>query len=101
MKIIDMERFESAIRETYPHMTPDVAARSAELWIRSIDPMLYDALNCWIDKKPVPDVRHGEFSINRIVNLRADGDYLNAMILLSEYIRDPIAGWALITDLPR
>lgn len=98
MQYIDMDRFKAAIREAYPTMAPAVADRYAQLWLSQIDPQLFGVLNCWINKTPISghDIQIGEFSVKRIVSIRADGDYLRAILLLSEYIRNPNAGRAKI-----
>lgn len=60
-------------------------------------PMLYEALQCWIAGTPLPDVSYQPeggkcYSIEGIMALRGNQDSLQAMLLLSDYIRDPALG---------
>lgn len=96
MKSIDHEQFSQAILRQYPGLTASIAEGYANLWSVRIDPMLYDALECWMNQKPMPDVRSGEMTLSRILSIRGDRDELQAILLLSDYIRNPVAGMARI-----
>jgi hypothetical protein len=93
---INQEAFASAIRKQYAGFSETVAAEYAARWTAQLNPQLHGALLQWIHNEPIEDVCVGEFSIKEIVNIRADGDYLKAILLLSEYMSDPRKGKAQI-----
>ena len=94
---IDMNAFAKAITETYAGYSEEAAARQAEIWAERLHPMLEEAVKCWIAGEAVPDVSYtapdGEsFSIESIISLRGENDYMRAMLLLSDFINDPRRG---------
>ena len=94
---IDLNAFAKAIRETYPGYTEAFALGYARNWAERLDPMLQEAVQCWIDGKPLPEVAYQpeggkRYSIESIMALRGVNDSLQAMLLLSDYIRDPAVG---------
>lgn len=101
MESINLADFAKAIERQYPGLTPALAQGYANVWAEQTEPALYEALQCWIDGKPVPNVEYGEMSIQRILAIRADRDELRAILLLSEYIRNPRVGKARIMTLRR
>ena len=102
---VDLEKFAQAIRETYPGYTSQLAHGYAKLWAQQIHPLLQPALQSWIDGKPWEDVEYQpkggkRYSVRSIMALRGSKDCLQAMLLLSEYIRDSRRGEARIL-MPR
>ena len=93
---IDLNEFARALRYYRGGMSEDIALRYAMLYLNGLNPRLENALACWIKGEPIQDIAHGEFSIKSILNIRADHDELGAILLLSEYMQDPIAGKARI-----
>ena len=92
MDTINLSDFARAIERQYRGMTHAVAEGYARIWAQETDPSLYPALQCWIDGKPVPNETHGEMSLYDIKNILYSDDDLNAILLISGYIRDPEAG---------
>lgn len=98
METINLSDFAKAIEKHYNYMTSDVAENCAKIWYRDLDPLCYEAVQCWINGTPVPDVQYGEMSVEQILNIRCDDDELRAILLLSDYIRDHDAGMARIFE---
>ena len=97
MVCVDLNKFAEAIRDTYPGYTEQAAANQSELWAQRLHPMLEEAVRCWIAGEPIENVSYqapdGEsFSIESIMDLRGDNDWLHAMLLLSDFINDPTRG---------
>lgn len=93
---INRKDFIDAIRKQYTGLSDSVASEYADMWLNKLSPQLYSSVNQWIRGEPIDDVCVGEFSIKGIIDIRSDGDYLKAMLLLSDYIADPRKGKALI-----
>ena len=80
----DMERL---IREYDPLMTEDATTRYAQKYIETLDSRFDTALKEFAEKKIETDIREGEFSIRIIRQLKGCG-YLQALLLLDDYIKD-------------
>ncbi len=94
---VDLQRFGKAIRETYPGYNEETSVRQAKLWAERLDVAVEEAVKCWIAGEAIPDIAYtapnGEtFSIERIIAVRGENDYLRAMLLLSDFINDPKRG---------
>ena len=96
MESIDLQHFSSAIRRQYPGLTQKMADGYARLWVQKMEPQLIPALLCWINQEPLPAVEHHGMTLKKVLAICGDGDELQAMLLLSEYIRDPKVGMARI-----
>ena len=92
MENIDLARFSQAIRRQYPGITSEMADGYARLWERRIDPLCTEALSCWIREEALPEVRFQDMTLQQILAIRGDNDALQAILLMSDYIRDPSAG---------
>ena len=89
---IDLTSFSQAIRRQYPGITSEMADGYARLWERRIDPLCAEALSCWIRGEALPEVRFQEMTLQRVLNIRGDEDALQAILMMSDYIRDPSVG---------
>ena len=94
---IDLEAFAAAISQTYKNYGGQAAEGYARLWAERLHPMLEEAVCCWIEGKPIPDVSYRPeggklYSLVSIMKLRGSSDVLQAMMLLSDYIDDPKRG---------
>ena len=96
MADIDLNAFAAAIHRQYPGRTMAVCERYAKMWREEIDDSLQSALNCWISGKPVPNIKVGKYSIWDIMSIRPEDDWLQAILLMSEYIKNPVRGEARI-----
>ena len=101
METINLSDFAKAIERQYPGITSMLAEGYARVWIEKIDPSLFDALQCWIDGKEVPDAEYDGMSIQKIMDIRHNSDVIKAILLLSDYIQDPKRGLARIRWLRR
>lgn len=89
---IEVGKLAEAIRQSYKTMNDISSANLAAQIIEGLDESLKDALLAWIEGKEIPDVSHGEYSISKILTCRDSQDYLMAIRMLSDYIKDPIVG---------
>lgn len=100
LKNINKHEFASAIKQSYKLMSEMSAANMARKLIQSLDSSLEPAVIAWINGEPVPDVAVDQYSINKILIIRNNCDYLEAFKLLSEYKDNPTLGekniWQLI-----
>ena len=98
---IDLNRFAQALMQSYPGMDEQAAQRYAQKYQERMHPMLQRCVENWIAGKRIENVAYapeGEngFSIQDIMSWRCNNDYLEAMLLLSDYINDPKLGKARI-----
>ena len=96
MSEINRDVFVKALCEQNPGMPAVLMGNIADTYLKDIDPRLYPALNCWINRKPVENVTYGSYSLERIMQIRGNNDYLQAMVLLSAYMKDEKRGSAMI-----
>jgi hypothetical protein len=89
---IATERFAKAINQTYKTMNEVSSANLAAKLIEELDERLEAALLAWIEGKEIPDVSYEEYSISKILTCRNSQDYLMAIRMLSDYIKDSIEG---------
>lgn len=89
---INVQKFASAIQQTYKTMTEVSSNNLAQNIIENLDERLEVALLAWIEGEDIPDVAYGEYSISKILTCRNSHDYLMAIRMLSDYIKDPVEG---------
>lgn len=89
---INAEKLAEAIRQTYKTMNEVSSVNLAAQIVEGLDQRLESALLAWIDGEEVPDVSYEEYSISKILTCRNSHDYLMAIRMLSDYIKDPIEG---------
>jgi hypothetical protein len=89
---IEIRQLTDAIKQTYKTSTEASAQNIAKLVIEQTDDILEPALSAWINGTPIPDIVVGNYSINKILKIRNNSDYLEAIRLLSEYKNDPVSG---------
>ncbi len=98
---IDLKRFVQALMQSYPGMDEHAAQRYAKQYQERLHPMVQGCVESWIAGRRIENVSYapeGEkgFSIRDIMSWRCSNDYLEAMLLLSDYINDPMRGQARI-----
>ncbi len=100
VKNVDMAKYEEAVKEAYTYngVVMEVYKNYAILYTQRIAPELYGIVNDWINKEPIKDAdtKFGEYSLNMILALRPGEKILQAILLLSDYIKDPEKGKAKI-----
>jgi hypothetical protein len=96
LKTIDKQQFADAIRQSYKTMTEVSSLNLAIKLMESLDESLEEAVKAWIEGKEIPDIATDKYSVNKILTIRNNSDYLEAFRLLSEYINDPQTGEKLI-----
>lgn len=89
---IDQQSFTTAIKQSYEMMTDVSSSNLAAQLIESLDTALEEAVKAWIEGAEIPNVVANKYSINKILSIRNNSDYLEAFRLLSGYIKDPAAG---------
>ena len=89
---INHQEFANAIRQSYKTMTDASSFNLAAQLMESFDASLEEAVKAWIEGKEIPDTAFEKYSINKILSIRNNSDYLEAFELLSDYIRDPVIG---------
>lgn len=89
---IDVQKLASAIQQTYKTMTEVSSNNLATSIIENLDERLEMALLAWIEGEDIPDVTYGEYSISKILTCRNSQDYLMAIRMLSDYIKNPVEG---------
>ena len=82
---IDINSFAAAIKQSYKMMTDTSSINLAAQLVQVLDEDLKEAVEAWIAGKEIPDVSIGKYSINKILTIRNNSDYLQAFKLLSEY----------------
>lgn len=98
---VDQKQFAQAMMQSYPGMDEQAAQRYAELYQERLHPTVQRCVESWITGRRIENVSYapeGEegFSIRDIMSWRCTNDYLEAMLLLSDYINDPKRGRARI-----
>ena len=96
MSDFDREAFIRALCDMQPGMPEQLVANMADMYLQDMDPRLYPALTSWINREPVENVTWGEFSLEKIMMIRGNDNYLDAMVLLSAYMQDEKKGRARI-----
>lgn len=89
---IDQQKFAIAIKQSYKTMTEVSSVNLALQLIDLLDATLEEAVIAWIEGSEVPDIAFEKYSVNKILSIRNNSDYLEAFRLLSDYIKDPAAG---------
>jgi len=89
---VDIEKFALAIRESYKIMTDISSINLATKLVETLDEELEVAVIAWIEGKEVPNIEVGKYSINKILAIRNNSDYLEAFNLLSNYKQDAFSG---------
>lgn len=93
---VTLNNLTQALMRMQPGFPVAIVTRQAAQILEQVEPALYPALRSWLNAQPVGDFAHGEFTLQQIVGIRGDGDYLNAIVLMSKYMRDEKVGRALI-----
>jgi len=89
---INQQNFAIAIKQSYKTMTDISSSNLAKQLIASLDASFEEAVSAWIEGKDVPDVVFEKYSVNKILSIRRNSDYIEAFRLLSDYINDPVIG---------
>ena len=89
---INHQNFAESIKQTYKTMTDVSSSNLAAQLIDSLDVSLEEAVRAWIEGKEIPNVTFEKYSINKILSIRNNSDYLEAFRLLSDYTQNPTVG---------
>ena len=89
---IDIEKFALAIKQSYKTMNDISSANLASKLIETLDECLEEAVIAWIDGKEIPNIEVDKYSIDKILSIRNNSDYLEAFSLLSDYKQDAVFG---------
>ena len=82
----------SLISSAHPCWTPDAVNTLAETYIKHMDSRLDEPLYIYVSTGKMTDWRHDEFSILEIRALRHNCSYIDAVILMDAYLKDPARG---------
>jgi len=93
---IDKKTLVTAILASYRFQTEASANNYADEILATMDPDFCEALQCWLDGKPVPNITVGKYSLGKILSIRHSTDYLHAFLLLTEYKKDAARGEKMI-----
>ncbi|MDY4140219.1 MAG: hypothetical protein SOY30_12920 [Eubacteriales bacterium] len=98
---IDVNQMARALMQSYPGLDEAAAQRYAQAYRARLHPMLQGCVESWMAGRRIENVAYaaeGEegFSLRSIMGWRCSNDYLQAMLLLSDYINDPGRGRARI-----
>jgi len=94
---ITKEVLSEAIHKDWPHILKRACDYFAEDYINNIDPIFEEAVQCWIDGKPIPNIVVGKYSVEDAMNIgRHMTNYLKVFKALSVYKDDPEKGEDLI-----
>lgn len=84
------------LKKSHPEWTAEYDAQKAETILLTLDPRLMPVLSALIHEHRQKDFTHGEFSVYFIQALWNHCDYLDAILLMNDYLQDPIHGKAEI-----
>lgn len=90
------QELEHLLALDHPSWTAEALAQQAEEYRRFLDDRLEEPLRRYLDTGTPQQFQSGEFSLLLIQALRHGCSYLQAVILMDAYLKDPLNGKALI-----
>ena len=98
---IDEIQLANAIRSAFPGLGDSGSLKRARDLLADTDPRLAPNINEWLQGGPVSDIRIGKYSINAIMAIRGERDFLSALEAMNLYLRDSAGGERLISRARR
>lgn len=89
---VSLEAFSKAISDSYSTIEEIDRKNVANQLMESIDGEIEPAVIAYVNGNEIPDIHIGQYSINKILAIRNNLDYLEAFLLLTEYKSDPVLG---------
>lgn len=89
---VSLEAFSKVISDSYSIMKEIDTKNVAKQLMESIDGEIEPAVIAWVNGDEIPDIHIGQYSINKILAIGTDLDYLEVFLLLTEYKNDPVLG---------
>mgnify|MGYP004644282649 CR=1 FL=1 len=96
MLIISSTELESKYASFHPNWNTDAIHNIIEKFIKSCDSRLESIISSYVLYDKEADFEYGEFSIYLIRALRNNCCYLDAVMLMNEYLQDSFKGKSLI-----
>jgi len=93
---IEKEQLKETMKESYPFWPEELLQQQAKEYMEVLDERLEDILKEYIKNGRQRDFEYGEFSVLFIQALRHNCPYLEAVKLMSEYLKNPKSGKAHI-----
>lgn len=93
---IPCAKLESKYAVFHPNWDADAIHNIISKFIKNCDSRLEDILTSYITNEKELDFEYGEFSIYLIRALHNNCSYLDAVMLMNEYLQDSFKGKALI-----
>jgi len=93
---INVRDLVSVIRKRNPELDEKYVDHYAKELLKNLDDRLVPNLREWMDGKPVTDIWIGKYSVNAVMSIRGDTDFLSALEAMNTYLQDEEAGIALI-----
>ena len=93
---ISNQELEHLLTLDHPTWTPQAIAQQAEAYRNFLDDRLDAPLRHYLDTGKPQQFRVGEFSLLLIQAMRHGCSYLQAVLLMDAYLKDPCNGKALI-----
>lgn len=93
---VDTNMMQQLLRQENPSWTDRYIQRTASEYVSEMDTSLDEPLWTYARSGHRTDLHHGEFSLLIILALRPGCGYVQAAAYLDAYIKDPVAGKAMI-----
>ena len=84
------------LQEAHPFWAKEALSLRAEEYVQTMDARLDDTLAHFAETGARRNFEFGEFSTLAICALQNNCAYVDAVILMDEYLKDPVAGRAAI-----
>ncbi len=96
LRSVTPAQLEKLILEEHPMWDKNSVRKIAESYVSNIDERLEDALAAFIKDGTCAEYEYGEFTLYLIRAMRDNCSYLEAVVLMSEYMKDSAEGKAMI-----
>ncbi len=93
---VTQEEMERLLQKEHPAWTSRAIFNEATQLLQGLDNRFEPFLRTYLDTGKMTDYTHGEFSLFLIRGLRRNCSYLQAVLLMDTYLKNPRNGRALI-----
>lgn len=96
VRSITQKEMEALLRADHPAWDAGALERRAQELAGALDDRFDEPLRRYVREGEETNLRHGEFSLTQIRALRRKCSYMQAVVLMDAYLKDPLNGKALI-----
>ena len=96
ISISSAEKLKNIIRSEHSSWSESAIDKYAVDLINNCDKRLEEVINKYISQNVESDFSHGEFSIFLIRAMRHNCGFMDAVLMMDAYLKDPLRGKAMI-----